>query len=181
LTELLHVTNKGAHTRHPAYTEKGKASWQIVATAAEASSNDRTPDRGAFHGMTPEASARPTTWRSTESAKQGDPGDSVRAVDEGADVRQTLEFPQKSEDDPVKNGNTPGRIRTCDRRIRNPLDDSTNHDTTESCDDASFVPTSRADSKDEIDLDLQRVLDAWPVLPAALKTGILAMIDAARK
>ena len=30
------------------------------------------------------------------------------------------------------------------------------------------------------DSDLQRVLDAWPSLPAALKAGILAMIDAAR-
>jgi hypothetical protein len=29
--------------------------------------------------------------------------------------------------------------------------------------------------------DLQRVLDAWPTLPEALRAGILAMIDAARK
>jgi hypothetical protein len=28
---------------------------------------------------------------------------------------------------------------------------------------------------------MQRVLDAWPTLPEALRAGILAMIDAARK
>ena len=33
----------------------------------------------------------------------------------------------------------------------------------------------------EIDTNLQRVLDAWPALPEALRAGILAMIDAARK
>jgi hypothetical protein len=27
---------------------------------------------------------------------------------------------------------------------------------------------------------MQRLIDAWPTLPAALKAGILAMIDAAR-
>ena len=32
-----------------------------------------------------------------------------------------------------------------------------------------------------LDADLQRVLDAWATLPAALRAGILAMIDAARK
>jgi hypothetical protein len=32
-----------------------------------------------------------------------------------------------------------------------------------------------------IDPDLQRVLEAWPMLPAALRSGILAMIDAACK
>jgi len=29
--------------------------------------------------------------------------------------------------------------------------------------------------------DLARLIDAWPTLPAALRAGILAMIDAARK
>ena len=45
----------------------------------------------------------------------------VRGGDESADMRHTLEFPRKSEDHKAKDGNTPGRIRTCDRRIRNPL------------------------------------------------------------
>jgi len=31
------------------------------------------------------------------------------------------------------------------------------------------------------DAELQHVRDAWPKLPAALRAGILAMIDAARK
>jgi hypothetical protein len=33
----------------------------------------------------------------------------------------------------------------------------------------------------QIDLDLVRLIDAWPTLPEALRAGILAMIDAARK
>jgi hypothetical protein len=32
-----------------------------------------------------------------------------------------------------------------------------------------------------IDPDLQRLVDSWPKLPEALRSGILAMIDAARK
>jgi hypothetical protein len=33
----------------------------------------------------------------------------------------------------------------------------------------------------QIDPDLARLIDAWPTLPDALRSGILAMIDAARK
>jgi hypothetical protein len=29
--------------------------------------------------------------------------------------------------------------------------------------------------------ELAKLLDAWPTLPSALKTGVLAMVDAARK
>jgi hypothetical protein len=36
-------------------------------------------------------------------------------------------------------------------------------------------------NSDQIDADLQRVLDAWPTLPEALRAGILAMIAAAAK
>jgi hypothetical protein len=39
------------------------------------------------------------------------------------------------------------------------------------------TPTSRADGRNEIDADLQRILDAWPTLPEALGAGILAMIQ----
>ena len=81
----------------------------------------------------------------------------------------------------LQQSNTPGRIRTCDRRIRNPLDDSANDDSVVSCGDTVADDSSRDSSSNEIDPNLQRVLDAWPTLPEALKTGILAMIDAARK
>ena len=33
----------------------------------------------------------------------------------------------------------------------------------------------------QIDSDLARVHESWPTLPTAFKTGILAMIDAARR
>jgi hypothetical protein len=32
----------------------------------------------------------------------------------------------------------------------------------------------------QIDAELARIIDAWPTLPAAIRTGILAIIDAAR-
>jgi hypothetical protein len=56
--------------------------------------------------------------------------------------------------------------------------DSTN-DCTTSCNDKQSRDSSR--SSNVLDGDLQRVLDAWSTLPAALRAGILAMIDAARK
>jgi hypothetical protein len=66
-------------------------------------------------------------------------------------------------------------------RILSPPPDSVKPDSVVSCDDAISTPTSRADSRIELDADLQRVFYAWPTLPEALRAGILAMIDAARK
>jgi hypothetical protein len=34
---------------------------------------------------------------------------------------------------------------------------------------------------DPLDAGLQHVLDAWPTLPEALRSGILAMVDAAQR
>jgi hypothetical protein len=62
-----------------------------------------------------------------------------------------------------------------------PRADSTSNKTVRLGDDATSAPTGRADSKVEIDAELQCVLETWPALPAALKAGIMAMIDAARK
>jgi hypothetical protein len=45
-----------------------------------------------------------------------------------------------------------------------------------------FAPRLRETPKNApLDDAGQRVLDAWPTLPAALPAGILAMIEAARK
>lgn len=38
-----------------------------------------------------------------------------------------------------------------------------------------------ADETGPIDPDLQRIIDAWPALPDALKTGIVAMVEVAAK
>jgi hypothetical protein len=53
---------------------------------------------------------------------------------------------------------------------------------------ASTTPESRAYTQacestngPEIDADLGRLIDAWPTLPAAIRAGILAMIDAAKR
>jgi integrase len=67
------------------------------------------------------AGSPPPVQRTVGTPNHANECESVRGDDETADMRQTLEFPRKTEDDAVKNGSTPGRIRTCDRRIRNPL------------------------------------------------------------
>ena len=43
------------------------------------------------------------------------------------------------------------------------------------------APAVQTAVETKLDAERQRVLDAWPALPAALRAGILAMIDAARK
>ena len=58
-----------------------------------------------------------------------------------------------------------------------PLLDAANSDALSACGDALPVPTSRADSETELDARLQRVIDAWPDISAAIKAGILAMIE----
>ena len=66
-------------------------------------------------------------------------------------------------------------------RILSPPPDFARPDAVVSCDDPISTPTSRADSRNDLDADVERILDAWPTLPTALKSGILAMIDAALK
>src|SRR5262249_51830138 len=75
---------------------------------------------------------------------------------------------------------TPGEIRTPDRRIRNPLrscrKDKSSNDVTES-DPKSLAQTLAHELQNCP--DLARVVAAWPALPAAIRAGILAMIEAA--
>jgi hypothetical protein len=61
-----------------------------------------------------------------------------------------------------------------------PPSDSASIDPVEISANPPYHPTSRADSKAENCPELQRIIDAWRDLPAALRAGILAMIDAAR-
>jgi hypothetical protein len=52
---------------------------------------------------------------------------------------------------------------------------------TETPPEATSVPLAHSLAREtQIDPDLARLIDAWPTLPTALRTGILAMIDAAR-
>jgi hypothetical protein len=59
--------------------------------------------------------------------------------------------------------------------------DVKNNDTSTS--ERSTVTHSNSDSSlgaiDSIDADLQRVVEAWPALPEAVKAGIVAMVKAA--
>jgi hypothetical protein len=61
-----------------------------------------------------------------------------------------------------------------------PADTSTCKPTTS--DSASTNDNSRdsnAIAASPVDLDLQRVINAWPELPAAIQAGIMAMVQAA--
>jgi hypothetical protein len=62
-----------------------------------------------------------------------------------------------------------------------PLGNSTSANPAPSCDDTFSDDSTGRSTGNETDAELQRVLDAWPALPEALRAGILAMIDAARK
>jgi hypothetical protein len=76
-------------------------------------------------------------------------------------------------------GNTHDRIRTCDLRIRSPLHDSTSNETADTCNSPPATPNSTP-NKTADDPDLRRVIDAWPTLPAAIRDGMAAMVEAAR-
>ena len=95
-------------------------------------------------------------------------------------MRETLEFPGKTAFDKVEKGSGPTWIRTRNQGIMSPQKDSTNAEPIPCCDDANSDDSTGRSTRNELDADLQRVLDAWPTLPEALRAGILAMIDAAR-
>ena len=80
--------------------------------------------------------------------------------------------------DARKQSNTPGRIRTCDLRIRSPRVDSVNNSGDVTYKPGTADPATYHDSSSKIDPDLGRVVDAWPALPDALKAAILALIEA---
>jgi hypothetical protein len=85
----------------------------------------------------------------------------------------------------VRDASGRGGIRThtpvAREGILSPRNDSATTDSILSCDTDTSRARSTISSKNDIDADLQRVLDAWPSMPAAIRAGILAMIDAARK
>jgi hypothetical protein len=83
--------------------------------------------------------------------------------------------------DTMENEIGPSRIRTCNQGIMSPPPNSLTTEEIVCCDDASFHPTSRADSQNEVEPELARLIDAWPTLPEPLRAGILAMVDAAAK
>jgi hypothetical protein len=88
---------------------------------------------------------------------------------------------QAVREDAPESESGPSRIRTCNQGIMSLRDDSASPDYITACDGGNSTPISRADSKNELNAEQQRVLDAWHSLPTALRAGILAMIDAARK
>ncbi len=81
---------------------------------------------------------------------------------------------------------TPGRIRTCGLRFRKPQGDSSNAieqrdlRKTENTGVPTMVPSDLETWFDtETGAELAQVVIAWPTLPAFMRQGILAMIQAA--
>ncbi len=76
---------------------------------------------------------------------------------------------------------TPGGTRTPDREIRNQFGSDVTSEEPTGYDSKPSAPTSRTTSSTEncrpIDPDLQRVIERWPDLPAAIHAAILALAN----
>ena len=82
--------------------------------------------------------------------------------------------------------NTPGRIRTCDLRIRNPLrenDNSSDNKDLQSAAITAYKPAYKENAKtgqnDPVELpsDLTEIVRLWPELPEHIKAAIKALIQ----
>ena len=77
------------------------------------------------------------------------------------------------------NDNTPGRTRTCDLRFRKPPPENVNTSSASTCELAygnySAYPSSQAQNEGA-DVRLQQIIDSWPLLPEAVRAGIVAMV-----
>ena len=76
----------------------------------------------------------------------------------------------------------PGRTRTCDRRIRNPLLDSVSSVTAKSYKGKSATPTYSPDTcalNQPDDPDLRRIVGTWPTLPEHVRQAILLLVRSA--
>ena len=79
----------------------------------------------------------------------------------------------------LRRWNAPGRIRTCDRRIRNPVSRSITNAGADTYNGPSDAPTLNPTSwgaDRPVDPDLRRVVDAWPTLPEPIRRAMLALV-----
>src|SRR5262245_64988870 len=74
--------------------------------------------------------------------------------------------------------NGPDRIRTCNQGIMSPEVDSATAYGIISCNSLQSCARSRISSKNEVDPELHRLLDAWPSLSPPIRAAILALIEA---
>ncbi len=77
-------------------------------------------------------------------------------------------------------GNAPGRTRTCDLRCRKPLLYSVNPAEGQTCEHGPEHSADYSAFAASIDPDVAAIIQAWPVLPEAVRAGILAMVEASR-
>ncbi len=82
-------------------------------------------------------------------------------------------------------GNTPGRTRTCDLRIRNPLPENDNDSESkdlENTETGAYKPAYKENPKmaeneaDSIPSDLAQIVSVWPGLPEHIKAAIKALV-----
>jgi hypothetical protein len=76
-----------------------------------------------------------------------------------------------------------GGIRThtpvAQEGILSPKVDSATTDSIIFCDDDPSSARSTISSKNQIDANLQRLIDAWPTLPAKIRASIIAILEIA--
>ena len=69
----------------------------------------------------------------------------------------------------------PGRIRTSDRRIRNPMQPEVKPSKTAISEEAR---TTGAPNRTDLDPDVSKIVEAWPDLPPAIRAAVLALVNA---
>ncbi len=87
-------------------------------------------------------------------------------------------------------GNTPGRTRTCDLRIRNPLPENANDNESkdlEHTETGAYKPAYKENPKmaeneaDSLSPDFAKVVSVWPELPEHIKAAIKALAGLTEK
>ena len=96
-------------------------------------------------------------------------------------LRVVVDLDEGARRDAKQSESTPGRIRTCGLRIRNP--DSTPINPEENAHSSEGAAQGAAvDAVNiSIDSDLTLIIDVWPSLPEPVRAGILAMVKAVKE
>ncbi len=100
------------------------------------------------------------------------------AQTEPAKIRLVADLGDGDRADASENESAPSWTRTKNLLIKSP---PVRLENTEENGDSRECGGSSGGTQNEIDADLAAIIDAWPALPEAIKAGISAMVNAARR